>query len=65
MDYIEVADFAGKTQQLLVKKVIKVFISEAPTRVWIQFKPGIQIVEVKNADEVLEWGRITRKLEDF
>lgn len=65
MDYIEVVDFSNGIQRRPENEVVKVYISEAPTRVWVQFQPGIQIVEVKNADQVLEWGRTTRKLEDF
>lgn len=65
MDYLEVKDFSDGIQKRPADEVVKVYISEAPQRVWVQFQPGLQIVEAKNADEVLEWGRITRKLEDF
>ncbi len=64
--YLEVEDFSGTTQRRPTNEVVKVYLSVKPDqRVWVRFQPGLQIVEAKNADEVLEWGRSTKKLEDF
>jgi len=65
LEHLEVVDFADNTQRRPEYEVVRVYISEAPQRVWVQFQPGLQIVEAKNVEEVLEWGRQSRKLEDF
>lgn len=65
MDCLVIRDFANGVRKCIVDDVVRVYISEGPMRVWVMFQPGSQMVEAKNVEAVLEWGRQARKLEDF
>jgi len=65
MHVLIIQDFANEVQSRPADEVVKVICSEAPMRVWVLFRPGFQMVEAQNSEEVLEWGRQARKLEDF